>query len=222
MAAAEDRGAAGFVPPGAGLAALRTAASGCTGCELAGPATQTVFSAGSANARVAFVGEQPGDVEDQRGLPFVGPAGQLLDRALGEIGIDRRSCYVTNAVKHFRFSQPAPGNRRIHQTPDALHLEACKPWLLAELAVVDPEVVVLLGATAGRALLGPTFRVTRDRGRLMPRAARPDEPAAVHGGWMLATLHPSAILRADDQEVAYADFLADLRLAAAVLSRPLT
>jgi uracil-DNA glycosylase len=217
MTAAEHSGAA-LVPSGAGLAALRAAAATCRACELAGPATQTVFSAGSASARVAFVGEQPGDVEDQRGLPFVGPAGQLLDRALGEIGIDRGTCYVTNAVKHFRFTQGAPGNRRIHQTPDALHVEACKPWLLAELAIVDPEVVVLLGATAGRALMGPTFRVTRDRGRLMPRTARPDEPAAWQGGWLLATLHPSAILRADDRETAYAGFLGDLRLVAAVLT----
>ena len=231
-------GAAGFVPAGAGLAALRTAAAGCTGCELAGPATQTVFSAGSASARLAFVGEQPGDVEDRRGLPFVGPAGQLLDRALGDVGIDRSTVYVTNSVKHFRFtggrtpggstpgvSTPSAstpsgsgGTRRIHQTPDALHVDACKPWLLAELAVVDPEVVVLLGATAGKALLGPTFRVTRDRGRLIPRAGRRDEPAAVQAGWLLATLHPSAILRADDRDAAYAGFVADLRLAALVLS----
>jgi len=132
--------------------------------------------------------------------------------ALAELGVDRSSCYVTNAVKHFRFTQDAPGKRRIHQTPDAVHVEACKPWLLAELAVVDPEVVVLLGATAGRALLGPTFRVTRDRGRLIPRTARPDEPAAWKGGWLLATLHPSAILRADDREAAYEGFLADLRV----------
>jgi len=212
MTAAVPAGSAGLVPSGAGLAALRSAAGTCSGCELAGPATQTVFSAGSATARVAFVGEQPGDVEDQRGLPFVGPAGQLLDRALAELGVDRSSCYVTNAVKHFRFTQDAPGKRRIHQTPDAVHVEACKPWLLAELAVVDPEVVVLLGATAGRALLGPTFRVTRDRGRLLPRTARPDEPAAWKGGWLLATLHPSAILRADDREAAYEGFLADLRV----------
>jgi uracil-DNA glycosylase len=211
-------GAAGFVPAAASLGGLRTAASGCTGCELAGPATQTVFSAGGAGARLAFVGEQPGDVEDQRGLPFVGPAGQLLDRALGEVGIDRSTVYVTNSVKHFRFSGGTGGTRRIHQTPDTLHVDACKPWLLAELALVDPDVVVLLGATAGKALLGPTFRVTRDRGRLMPRAGRRDEPAALQGGWMLATLHPSAILRADDRDVAYAGFVADLRIAAAVLS----
>jgi uracil-DNA glycosylase len=208
-------GATGFVPAGAGLAGLRAAATSCTGCELAGPATQTVFSAGSATARIAFVGEQPGDVEDQRGLPFVGPAGQLLDRALRDAGIDRTEVYVTNAVKHFRFSGGSGGSRRIHQTPDMRHMDACKPWLLAELAIVDPAVVVLLGASAGKALLGPTFKVTRNRGRLIPRAGRPDEPAAVQGGWIMATLHPSAVLRADDPETAYAGLVADLRLAEA-------
>jgi uracil-DNA glycosylase len=212
-------GAAGFVPAGAGLAGLRSAAAGCIGCELAGPATQTVFSAGAATARIAFVGEQPGDMEDRRGLPFVGPAGQLLDRALAEVGIDRSTVYVTNAVKHFRFSGGASGTRRVHQTPDTLHVDACKPWLFAELAIVDPEVVVLLGATAGKALLGPTFRVTRNRGRLIPRAGRADEPAALQGGWIVATLHPSAVLRADDREAAYAGFVADLHLAAAATRR---
>jgi uracil-DNA glycosylase len=220
MGSGGPSGAAGFVPPGAGLAALRTAAAACTGCELAGPARQTVFSSGSATARMALVGEQPGDVEDQRGQPFVGPAGQLLDTALGELGIDRSEVYVTNAVKHFRFSGGEAGSRRIHQTPDMLHVDACKPWLLAELAIVDPQVVVLLGATAGKALLGPTFRVSRYRGRLIPRAGRPDEPAALQGGWLLATLHPSAVLRADDRTTAYAGFVADLRLAATATSLP--
>jgi len=213
----ERPGAQGFVPAGAGLDGLRHAAAGCQGCELYRDATQTVFSKGGATARVALVGEQPGDVEDRRGAPFVGPAGQLLDRALDEAGIDRGQTYVTNAVKHFRFRTEGPRNRRIHQTPDAVHVDACKPWLLAELAIVDPEVVVLLGATAGRALLGPSFRVTRERGRLIPRAGRLDEPAAVQNGWFLATLHPSAILRADDQDVAYAGLVADLRVAAAAL-----
>jgi len=169
---------------------------------------------------VALVGEQPGDVEDRRGAPFVGPAGQLLDRALVEAGFDRSTVYVTNAVKHFRFRTDGPPGRgrRIHMTPDALHVDACKPWLLAELALVDPELVVLLGATAGRALLGPSFRVTRERGRLIPRAGRADEPAAVQSGWFLATLHPSAILRADDQEAAFAGFVADLRVGAQVVT----
>jgi DNA polymerase len=214
----ERPGAQEWVPPGAGLDGLRRAATGCHGCELYRSATQTVFSSGSPTARVAFVGEQPGDVEDRQGAPFVGPAGQILTRALAEVGIDRRDAYVTNAVKHFRFRTDGPGRRRIHQTPDEVHVEACKPWLLAELAVVDPEVVVLLGATAGRALLGPSFRVTRERGRLIPRAGRRDEPAAVQAGWLLATLHPSAILRADDQELAYAGFVADLRIAADALA----
>lgn len=215
-AAAPD-GAAAFVPPGVGLAGLRAAAAGCLGCELAEGATQTVFSAGSATARIALVGEQPGDVEDRRGLPFVGPAGQLLDRAMADAGLDRATAYVTNAVKHFRFRSEA-GGRRIHQTPDLAHLTACAPWLRAELSVVDPEVVVLLGATAGRALLGPTFRVTAMRGRLVPRAGWADEPAGVHAGWFLATTHPSAVLRADDREMAYAALVSDLRTAAAVLA----
>ena len=211
-------GAAGLVPAGAGLALLRAAAATCTGCELAGPATRTVFSAGSATARIALVGEQPGDVEDQRGVPFVGPAGQLLDRALTQAGIDRTDVYVTNAVKHFRFTGGDAGTRRIHRTPDISHVDACKPWLLAELAVVDPVVVVLLGATASKALLGPTFKVTRSRGRLIPRAGHLDEAAAVQGGWMLATLHPSAVLRAEDPDTAYSGFVADLRLAAVACS----
>jgi DNA polymerase len=213
----ERPGAQGFVPAGAGLDGLRRAAAGCRGCELYRDATQTVFSKGAATARVVLVGEQPGDVEDRRGAPFVGPAGQLLDRALDDAGIDRGQTYVTNAVKHFRFRTEGPRNRRIHQTPDAVHVDACKPWLLAELAIVDPEVVVLLGATAGRAMLGPSFRVTRERGRLIPRAGRADEPAAVQNGWFLATLHPSAILRADDREVAYAGLVADLRVVAGAL-----
>jgi DNA polymerase len=213
----ERPGAQQWVPTGAGVDQLREAAKGCHGCELYAGATQTVFSSGSPTARVALVGEQPGDVEDRRGTPFVGPAGQLLDRALDDAGIDRSTVYVTNAVKHFRFRTDGPGRRRIHQTPDAVHIEACKPWLLAELGVVDPEVVVLLGATAGRALLGPSFRVTKERGRLIPRAGRADEPAAVQSGWILATLHPSAVLRADDREAVYDGFVADLRIAAQAL-----
>jgi uracil-DNA glycosylase len=217
-AGVERPGAAQFVPPGAGLRGLREAAANCRGCELYRDATQTVFSKGWATARVAFVGEQPGDVEDRHGAPFVGPAGKILDRAMDEAGFDRGSTYVTNAVKHFRFRTEGPRNRRIHVTPDAVHIDACKPWLLAELAIVDPEVVVVLGATAGRALLGPSFRVTRERGRLIPRAGRADEPAAVQNGWFLPTLHPSAILRADDREAAYAGFVADLKVAASALA----
>ena len=199
--------AAAWVPAGAGVEGLRVAAAGCQGCELHGPATQTVFSAGSALARVVLVGEQPGDVEDRQGEPFVGPAGQLLDRALDEAGIDRSQAYVTNAVKHFRFRET--GRRRLHQTPELSHLTACRPWLDAELALLDPDVLVCLGATAAKVLLGATFRVTRQRGLLFPRAGG--------SGWMLATYHPSAVLRADDRDSAYAALVADLQVAAAAL-----
>jgi len=196
-----------WVPAGAGLEELRAAAAGCEGCELHAPATQTVFSAGSALARVVLVGEQPGDVEDRRGEPFVGPAGKLLDRALDEAGIERAQAYVTNAVKHFRFREA--GTRRLHQTPDLSHMTACRPWLEAELAIVQPDVLVCLGATAAKALLGPSFRVTRQRGQLFPR-----EPGT---GWIMATAHPSAVLRSDDRDAAYAALVADLRVAARAL-----
>ncbi len=208
-------GAQQWVPTGAGLDQLRTAAAGCEGCELHAAATQTVFSSGSATARLAFVGEQPGDAEDRQGAPFVGPAGRLLDEALQRAGIDRQDTYVTNAVKHFRFT-PTP-QRRLHQTPDLVHLTACRPWLAAELAVVDPEVVVCLGATAARTLLGPSFRVTRQRGILFPRQPRSDDPALVRAGWMMGTVHPSAVLRADDRDAALAALVADLDVAAAAL-----
>lgn len=211
-------GAGGWVPDGAGIAGLRAAAAVCRGCELAGPASQTVFSSGSATARVALVGEQPGDQEDRAGAPFVGPAGRLLDRALSEVGIDRADCYVTNAVKHFRFSQDGPRARRIHQTPDAWHVQACRPWLTAELRVLDPPLVVCLGATAARALLGPQARVGRDRGRLLARAPLAGEPAGRSDGWLLVTVHPSSVLRATDQDGAYAALLDDLRVAASLLS----
>ena len=216
----ERPGAQEWVPAGAGIEQLRAAAHDCHGCELFRDATQVVFSAGSPTARVAFVGEQPGDQEDRRGEPFVGPAGRLLDKALVEAGISREDAYVTNAVKHFRFTQAGPGKRRIHQTPDRVHIEACRPWLNAELAIVDPEVVVCLGATAAKALLGPAFRVTKSRGQLFPRLV-PDEgeSAAVQNGWLLATIHPSAVLRADEaqRDAAYAGLVADLRIVATVL-----
>jgi DNA polymerase len=181
-------------------------------------ATQTVFSAGSATARVMLVGEQPGDQEDRRGEPFVGPAGILLDRALGDAGIDRSQAYVTNAVKHFKFSQSGPGKRRIHQTPDQREITACRPWLTAELAILDPDVIVALGATAGKSLMGSDFRVTRSRGVLMEWPARKDEPAALASRFFVATIHPSAVLRADDRDTAYAGLVDDLLVAAQVLS----
>lgn len=219
--AIERPGAQDWVPAGAGIDQLRKASRDCRGCELFRDATQTVFSAGSPTARVALVGEQPGDQEDRSGTPFVGPAGRLLDRALEAAGIEREDAYVTNAVKHFRFSSGGPGKRRIHQTPDRVHVEACRPWLGAELAVLDPEVVVCLGATAAKALLGPAFRVTKSRGQLFPRlVADETEPATVQNGWLLATIHPSAVLRADDasRDAAFDGLVADLRIAASALT----
>ena len=153
-------------PTGVSLDGLRAAAADCRACELWEPATQTVFGEGPESARIVFVGEQPGDQEDRKGEPFVGPAGKLLDRALADAGIDRRDAYVTNAVKHFRFT-PGP-KRRIHQTPGPEHLRACQPWLEAEFVVLKPEVVVCLGATAAKALISPSFRITKDRGQLLP------------------------------------------------------
>jgi DNA polymerase len=223
---AEPAGAAAFVPVGTDLDGLSRAAASCQGCHLYANATQTVFSSGPVDARVVLVGEQPGDVEDQRGEPFVGPAGRLLHRAVAEVGLPAESTYTTNAVKHFKFTSAGGGKRRIHATPDAYEVTACRPWLVAELALLDPELVVVLGATAARALLGPAFRVTRSRGTLMPwpaSAARPEdfgagEDGARRAAFSLATIHPSAVLRAQDQDEAYAGFVADLRTGAQALA----
>jgi uracil-DNA glycosylase len=217
MPATQGKTAAPYVPAGADLDGLRGAADACEGCELYENATQTVFGDGSPTARVVFVGEQPGDQEDRQGLPFVGPAGRLLDKALEEVGIDRADAYVTNAVKHFRFTQSAPGKRRIHKTPDMVHITACRPWLTAEMAILDPEVVVCLGATAAKAVIGPQFRVTKERGVLIPGPGRLGEEAARQNPFLLGTVHPSAVLRADDREAAYNGFVADLRVVAEVL-----
>jgi len=203
--------AADFVPSGSDLDGLRTAAAGCQGCELWEPASQTVFSAGSPTARMALVGEQPGDQEDRQGIPFVGPAGRLLQRALDEAGVERSDVYVSNAVKHFRFTQSAPGKRRIHQTPDRVHVEACKPWLVAELRLVDPSVVVALGATAIRSLLGTALKVTKDRGQVIERET------SLGVRRFVVTTHPSAVLRADDRDAALADLVADLTVARSAL-----
>ena len=214
-------------PAGVGLDGLRAAAANCRACELWEPATQTVFGEGPETARVVFVGEQPGDQEDRKGEPFVGPAGRLLDRALGDAGIERRDAYITNAVKHFRFT-PTP-KRRIHQTPGPEHLRACRPWLEAEFAVLQPEVVVCLGATAAKALISPSFRITKERGQLLPWtppgadtlfAAVDDDEDAPHQTWMLATTHPSAILRTPDEARAgaYDALVADLRVVAHALA----
>ncbi|HWA65298.1 MAG TPA: UdgX family uracil-DNA binding protein [Mycobacteriales bacterium] len=219
--------AAEFVPPGATIDKLRKAALGCTGCELYKGTTQTVFSKGPVGARMVFVGEQPGDIEDRRGEPFVGPAGKMLDQAVADAGIDPAGVYTTNAVKHFKFRSAGVGKRRIHQTPDVADIAACRPWLLAEFAVLSPEVVVALGATAARALFGASFRVTRSRGVLMPWPASAAEPDAFPGldddgapasAFAMATLHPSAVLRADDRDAAYAGLVADLKVAASALA----
>jgi uracil-DNA glycosylase family protein len=221
--------AADFVPSGANLDRLRTAALSCTGCPLHEDTTQTVFSKGAAAARIVFVGEQPGDVEDRRGEPFVGPAGKLLDRAVEAAGLDPAEVYTTNAVKHFKHKKASGGGtRRIHATPDAADVSACRPWLLAEFALLSPDVVVALGATAGKALFGPGFRVTRSRGVLMPWPACAEQPADFGhdgddgiraGAFAMATIHPSAVLRADDQEMAFNGLVSDLRLAGSALIR---
>jgi uracil-DNA glycosylase len=201
--------AADFLPEKKTLAALREAVQLCCGCDLYENATQAVFGEGAGDAEVFLVGEQPGDKEDLAGRPFVGPAGQLLDRALEEAGIDRGKAYVTNAVKHFKWQ--ARGKRRIHQKPSWSEAVACRPWLEAELDAVQPRVVVCLGATAAQSLLGRDFRVTKHRGELL------DSDLAEH---VTATIHPSAILRQQDEESRDAEFAAfvdDLRVVARVL-----
>jgi uracil-DNA glycosylase family protein len=202
-------GAARFVPsaPG-GVADLAAAAARCSGCDLYRHASRTVFGKGPTEARIVMVGEQPGDQEDRQGAPFVGPAGEVFDRALGEVGLPRDRLYVTNAVKHFKYVRRGP--RRIHQTPAAADLAACRPWLEAELGLIKPEVLVCLGATAARALLGSAFRIMRDRGRWV------DSPWAPR---TIATLHPSAVLRGEDEAAQgrlYAMLRDDLRLVAEV------
>jgi uracil-DNA glycosylase family protein len=196
---------------------LKSAAAGCEGCELYADATQTVFGRGAPHASVVFVGEQPGDVEDQQGLPFVGPAGRLLREAVDDAGIDPTDVYITNSVKHFRFE--LRGRRRIHQTPGPAHITACRPWLVAEFALLKPKIVVMLGATAGKALLGPSFRVTQSRGRLMPWPGAAQHPEDFPGdeAQALATIHPSAVLRADDRETAYRSLVDDLKVVAAAV-----
>ncbi len=209
MLEAEPNDATPFLPERRSLATLREAAAGCRGCHLWRGATQTVFGEGLKRARVMFVGEQPGDREDRDGAPFVGPAGRLLDKALAEVGIPRHDAYVTNVVKHFKW-KPA-GKRRIHQKPNAEEIKACRPWLERELEVVQPDVVVCLGATAAQALLGRTFKVTQQHGQWVEW---PYEPRAT------ATIHPSAILRAPDDDARQAEreaFTDDLRLVAGAL-----
>src|SRR5947209_4747566 len=205
--------AAPFLPERLTLENLQRASKTCKACDLWKLGTQTVFGEGPSKARVMFVGEQPGDYEDRQGHPFVGPAGRLLDEVLLEVGIDRSEVYVTNVVKHFKWEAAQRGKRRIHKKPRHSEIEACRPWLDAELKVVQPEVLVCLGASAAQALLGKNFRVTRDRGTLIP------SELALH---VMATAHPSSILRApDSQQRAQqrAAFVRDLKKVADLLSK---
>lgn len=204
-------GAAAFVPDTHDLAELAEAARGCQGCPLYRDATQTVFGSGRPAARVVLIGEQPGDREDRAGTPFVGPAGRILDKALATAEIDRAELYLTNAVKHFKFTTNERGKRRIHKTPSRTEVEACRPWLLAELDTISPEVVVLLGATAAKSLLGNDFRVSHHRGEILhvTGLTTDGDPALV------ATIHPSAVLRgpSESRDEAFDGLVADLRTA---------
>jgi DNA polymerase len=209
--------AAAFVPDTGDVAALAQAALGCQGCDLYKRASRTVFGEGAADAAVVLIGEQPGDMEDRQGKPFVGPAGRLLDTALSDAGIPRDRAYVTNAVKHFRW-RPAPngGKRRIHQRPDMRHVSACRPWLDAELARLSPRVVVTLGATAGQALFGSSFRVGSVRGEALSWQSGPDSDELT----VVPTVHPSSVIRVQgaDRDEAYAGLVKDLQVAAALLT----
>jgi len=192
-----------LIPPRATLPLLKNAAAACQACDLWKKGTQTVFGEGSRRSKILFVGEQPGNEEDLTGKPFVGPAGKLFDNALADAGIDRKQTYVTNVVKHFKW-EPR-GKRRIHKKPNAVEIAACRPWLEAELALIKPEVIVALGATAAQSLLGPQFRVTKQRGQFIESTLAP---------YVLATVHPSSILRAPDDEtrrLEYHRFVDDLK-----------
>jgi uracil-DNA glycosylase family protein len=211
IADAEPNDATPFLPERLSLKQLREAAGHCHGCHLWRKATQTVFGEGPARAKLMLVGEQPGDVEDREGHVFVGPAGRELDRGLEAAGITRSDAYVTNVVKHFKFTER--GKRRIHATPKKFEIDACRPWLDAELKVVKPQAVVLLGATAAKAILGSSFRVTQHRGELLESGIAPI---------VSATIHPSAILRAPDSETREAErraFAADLEKVVEALDR---
>lgn len=199
------------IPEHPTLEALREAAAHCRACDLYKTATQTVFGEGAAHAQVMFVGEQPGDREDIEGKPFVGPAGRVLGEALEEAGIERRHVYITNAVKHFKWKPQ--GKRRLHQKPNAAEINACRPWLDAEIALVKPQILVLLGATAAQALLGRDFRVSQQRGQFIERPGLP---------LTMATVHPSSILRAPDEETRELEmraFVQDLKRLAQRVSR---
>ncbi|MGW1892348.1 UdgX family uracil-DNA binding protein [Streptomyces sp. NPDC002004] len=220
--AAQEYDATPFLPGRrAGLPGLRKAAAECRGCPLYQDATQTVFGEGDTSARVLLLGEQPGDQEDRLGKPFVGPAGRVLERALADAGIDPDGTYVTNAVKHFKFTIPEGRKRRIHKAPNLREMTACRPWLEAELRLVSPELVIALGSTAGKALLGSSFRVSEQRGALLPWPDHLGNEQDAGGGGIrgwVATIHPAAVLRADDdRDAVYAGLVSDLRIAANVL-----
>jgi uracil-DNA glycosylase family protein len=211
MAREKYPGAETFLPDRLTRPKLRAAVQDCRGCPLYLGATQAVFGEGPADARIMLVGEQPGDSEDLEGHPFVGPAGKLLDRALQQAGLARGTVYITNAVKHFHFEMR--GKFRLHKRPPAMAVKACGPWLAAEIEALEPEVVVLLGATAAQAILGAAFRVTKDRGKIIEHEIAPA---------VIATLHPSAILRAPDEstrETGFQLLVTDLELAAKRVTR---
>ena len=210
MSTAKVPGAEQFLPADRGLASLADAASRCRGCGLYQNASQTVFGHGPRSATIMLVGEQPGDREDVEGLPFVGPAGRLLARALDDAGIDAQLTYQTNVVKHFKFTRKN-GKRRIHQKPSRTEVVACRPWLIAEIQALKPQTIVLLGATAAQALLGTSFRVSAHRGELLSVPAELEQDPVPR---LLATVHPSAVLRDQtDREKSYQLFVDDLRSA---------
>lgn len=207
-----EQSAADFLPEKRTLPALREAASHCEGCELYKRATMTVFGEGETKARVILIGEQPGNEEDRAGRPFVGPAGRLLDEALEEAGIDRELVYVTNAVKHFKW-EPR-GKHRLHAKPSAREMAACRPWLEAEIELIQPLALVCLGATAAQSLMGSSFRITKQRGQVFETEWSP---------WTMATYHPAALLRAPEKaqrDAMRADFIADLKKVAEKLEQP--
>jgi uracil-DNA glycosylase len=208
--------AAGLIPENATLNDLQRAARHCKACDLWKMATQTVFGEGSSKARIMMVGEQPGDQEDRAGRPFVGPAGRILNLALSKAGIERSDVYVTNVVKHFKWSAAVRGKRRIHKKPRYSEVHACRPWLDAELEIVHPQILVCLGASAAQSLLGRDFRVSQQRGQLVESPLAP---------YVVATMHPSSILRAQDEDSRHLQmeaFIRDLKKVAELLKVPLS
>ena len=203
MTRTESTGAAEYIPEHATPRVLRQAVQKCRGCDLYAHATQAVFGEGPNAAQIVFIGEQPGDEEDRQGQPFVGPSGKLLDRALAEAGIDRSLVYVTNAVKHFKFEER--GKRRLHKKPSGIEIRACRPWLEAEINLIQPQIIVCLGATAAQSIFGASYRLTKERGQFVRNSWAPH---------VTSTVHPSAILRAPDEarrHLEYERFVADLK-----------